>query len=1100
MKKLILIFLLLVFFTLPSIAQLRDTYSDTWVAVDDLNRATPDNTVTGGVKTNKTVGLFYYIWLQEIAGWPIKDISKILAGQDTWGSAPLFHHYGESVFNYYSSADDYVIRKHMQMFADANVDYIFLDNTNGPTNTYEATYKKIFAILDDMKAKGINTPQVAFTVNSNMDATIETIYAALYSQNLYSQHWFKWQGKPLLLGKYTGTNAAIASFFTFKQSWAWTSQPWYTSTGGKDKWPWLDDYPQKPGLDANGATEQMTVAAAHHPHGQYAIGKSTGADRTQTPVYGTDGKYFGIQWAQALQVNPPMIMVTQWNEWIAQRFIKGDPTYNQPIDYMARKPIVTGESQFVDVYTPEYARDLEPMRTGYRDNMYLQMVSNIRKYKGTRAYRKGTNPVPITMNNTFSQWTSVGPQYLDDFGDITARNHLSFGSDLTYTNTTGRNDIEEMKVSFDNTYVYFYAKTASPLTPYTDARWMNLLINSDANYGTGWEGYDYIVNNTVNSATSTTLKKNSGGTFTWGTAVNVTYSYSGNEIHIRIPAASIGINTANPFTLDFKWFDNSVQTGDIIDMYANGDAAPNNRFNYRYIGAGTGVTAWEFNTAGDFEAWVMQNSLTGTVSGGSLNATITGLDPYMLSPTTTVSSTAYPFIYIRMKNNTAQTVGEFYWTTNVSGSFDGTKRVAVNLPPNDGAYHDVVIDLSANVSWANTISAIRLDPTAAGSSGDIAYDHISFEPVNLLDCNNVWNGTSTPVTPTVSIAITSGLNPDCAGKSLTFTATRTNGGSAPSYQWKVNAINTGTNSATFTSSTLVNTDIVSCVLSSNAVCATSPTANSNAITITRYANKVPAVTIALTNGTNPSCAGNSLTFTAIPTNGGTTPAYQWQVNGVNAGTNSATFTSSNLANASAVTTTMTTSIACYTTPTDVSNAISVTINTMPIANAGPDQNVTTSSTNLSGNTPATGSTGSWSTAGSASIVSPSDPHSLVNNLASGSNTFRWTVVNGTCTAYNDVIINRAILTGTNTIDDAVSNYTVYPNPFMKEVNLRIESKDTEKMKLLITDMKGALIFLSDGYSTNQDVSIVQDIPEGVLLVQVVFGTEVRQFKIVKISQ
>jgi hypothetical protein len=197
---------------------------------------------------------------------------------------------------------------------------------------------------------------------------------------------------------------------------------------------------------------------------------------------------------------------------------------------------------------------------------------------------------------------------------------------------------------------------------------------------------------------------------------------------------------------------------------------------------------------------------------------------------------------------------------------------------------------------------------------------------------------------------------------------------------------------------------------------------------------------------------------------------------------------------------MTTSIACYTTPTDVSNAISVTVNTMPIANAGPDQNVTTTSTNLSGNTPATGSTGSWSTGGSAAIVAPTDPHSLVNNLNTGANTFRWTILNGACTAFDDVIINRALVTGSNAINAAVSNYIVYPNPFMKEVNLRIESRDTEKIKLSISDMKGALIFVSDEYSTNQDVSIDKDMPEGVLLVQVVFGTEVRQFKIVKISQ
>jgi mannan endo-1,4-beta-mannosidase len=407
-----------------------------------------------------------------------------------------------------------------------------------------------------------------------------------------------------------------------------------------------------------------------------------------------------------------------------------------------------------------------------------------------------------------------------------------------------------------------------------------------------------------------------------------------------------------------------------------------------------------------------------------------------------------------------------------------------------------------NGTNAGTNSATFTASTLANS------DAVSCVLTSNGSCVTTTSATSNTITlvrnanktPIVTIAITSGSNPSCAGSAQTFTATATDGGTAPAFQWKVNGVNAGTNSSTFTSSTFANASVVTCQLTSNLTCVTSTTDVSNSITLTKTANVTPVVTIALTNGTNPSCAGSSLTFTATPTNGGTTPAYQWQVNGINAGTNSATFTSSSLANANSVTSTMTTSVSCYTTATDISNTISLTVNTMPIANAGPDQNVTTSSTNLSGNTPATGSTGSWSTTGSASIVSPSDPHSLVNNLASGANTFRWTVINGTCTAYNDVIINRSILTGINSMNDSVGNYTVYPNPFIKDINLKIETRRTEKMKLLIFDMKGAILYTSDEYYTNQNISIDQDMPEGVLLVQIVFGSRIRQFKVVKISQ
>ena len=47
------------------------------------------------------------------------------------------------------------------------------------------------------------------------------------------------------------------------------------------------------------------------------------------------------------------------------------------------------------------------------------------------------------------------------------------------------------------------------------------------------------------------------------------------------------------------------------------------------------------------------------------------------------------------------------------------------------------------------------------------------------------------------VSITATSNPFCPGSSVTFTATSYNGGFTPSYQWKVNGINVGTNSNTY---------------------------------------------------------------------------------------------------------------------------------------------------------------------------------------------------------------------------------------------------------------------------------------------------------------
>jgi uncharacterized protein (TIGR02145 family) len=209
-----------------------------------------------------------------------------------------------------------------------------------------------------------------------------------------------------------------------------------------------------------------------------------------------------------------------------------------------------------------------------------------------------------------------------------------------------------------------------------------------------------------------------------------------------------------------------------------------------------------------------------------------------------------------------------------------------------------------------------------GSAAGIVTYHITPKigscagvPVDLL--------ITVVVGDSVKVSITASLNNICAGTSVTFTATPTNPGTTPVYQWKVNSVNTGANSPTFIY-TPINGDLVQCILtSSNTVCTSNNPATSNAITM--VVNPNLPVSVSVSPSLNPICTGTLVTFTATPTYGGLTPSYQWKVNGANVGTNSSTY-SYIPNNGDVITCTLTSSETCTTGNPATSVPVSMTVN------------------------------------------------------------------------------------------------------------------------------------------------------------------------------
>lgn len=182
---------------------------------------------------------------------------------------------------------------------------------------------------------------------------------------------------------------------------------------------------------------------------------------------------------------------------------------------------------------------------------------------------------------------------------------------------------------------------------------------------------------------------------------------------------------------------------------------------------------------------------------------------------------------------------------------------------------------------------------------------------------------SASVVPSVTIAST--LTSICAGTNVTFIATPTNGGTAPTYQWRNNSVNiTGATNAVYATAGLISGNSITCVMTSNTNCSSTPTVTSNAIVVTLTTSIVPTVTI--TSTLTAMCAGTNVTFTATPTNGGTAPTYQWKNNGATiSGATASTYSTTALVSGNSITVTMTSNATCLSTSTVASSPVSIVI-------------------------------------------------------------------------------------------------------------------------------------------------------------------------------
>ena len=262
-----------------------------------------------------------------------------------------------------------------------------------------------------------------------------------------------------------------------------------------------------------------------------------------------------------------------------------------------------------------FSRDIEPSTGVLKDHFYYQMVSYIRRFKGIP-----TPDAPSTgiASGSAIDWYSVSPVFRSYAGNTLERNADGYRG-YHYENRTGRNDIVESRVTYDRENLYFYVRTARPLSPETDKAWMRLFLDVGESEQS-WETFEYIINRQSPENGKATLERFTGG-WNFEAAGSLAYAVTEDRLVITVPRAALGLES-DTFTLTFKWSDNAQADGDVMDFYSSGDTAPGGRFKYVFTAA-PAQTASE-TVAADTDSTqapvTETESETGTSSGGCRSA------------------------------------------------------------------------------------------------------------------------------------------------------------------------------------------------------------------------------------------------------------------------------------------------------------------------------------------------------------------------------------------------------------------------------------------------------------------------------------------------
>ncbi len=643
---------------------------DTWVFTDGLGRVSLTNAEVGDPREGRTLAMFYWTWHADLAAGGAVNTTELMKkypeakndyNHSAWVGTGRYCFWNEPIYGFYRTDDEWVLRRQAELLANAGVDTIFTDNTNG-NMTWRSSYMALYETWDDAQKNGaVNVPKVSYLLpfgpNDGNDSQLRALYSDIYRPEKYQNLWFYWEGKPMIMAyntnfksQSTALDKEIYNYFTYR-----SGQPLYSigSRGQHGQWGWLHTYPQAVyyGTRENVTAkqiEQMTVGVAqNHSYLTDSITAMNGENvqgRSYTSDYkdrylkeGASASLWGYNFAEqfnyALEKDPKVIFVTGWNEWHAWR---------QPSPWGSTGAMV--DNALVDQFDDEHSRDLEPTKGDLKDHYYYQFVNFARQYKGVNPIPAPSEKVTVDLADN-AAWKKVEPYYAAYIGNTEDRDAAGYGS-LKYTETSGRNDIIGAQVARDDAYVYFHVECAEDITAYTDNLWMNLYIDATGDGALdGWESFDYVLNKTAPSATTAVLEKFTGEGYASEKVADVEYKVSGRYMTVKIAKSDLGLS-GDDYTINFAWTDNvhdegnyDAYSGDILDFYISGDVAPGGRFKYSYISTSENAGSGEGETSGETDGETPVESEPETPAESGADTTAPESDPTVETPVETTAET-----------------------------------------------------------------------------------------------------------------------------------------------------------------------------------------------------------------------------------------------------------------------------------------------------------------------------------------------------------------------------------------------------------------------------------------------------------------------------